>query len=218
MVRGRIETTPSEQLVALRKARDRYAAMADHLNGGTNKTLLEDQQRERDARRFASAYEKSIANMAAKMIRAGAPARTASFLSNLGMARPAFAIAVCLLALVVLVYPGLFHGLRASVRPSAHPPAPPAQTETTPALSSPTADLKADKPSAPNRNGVPGPHHAPTILRPTAVAEQSRPLARPVKPVDTLAKSKSDTDDGFVVKVLQPDGTFKDEHFSSTPR
>ena len=59
---------------------------------------------------------------------------------------------------------------------------------------------------------------APTPLRPTAVAEQTRPLARRVPTVHTLARRKADSEDGFVAKVLQPDGTLKEEFFPSKLR
>ena len=220
MIRGRIESTPSEQLVALRQARDRYVALADHLKDstGTVTTRLEDRQRERDARRIARAYDKSITNMAAKMVRAGATSRTATFINNLGMARPIFAVAVSVLALVVLVYPGHFEKLRASSKtptplPIASPP-PLAQPAISSAVLAPKMDPRAGKSFAPSHSGV---SHGPATLRPTAIAEPARPLARQAPAMRAPAKPKADADAGFVTKVLQPDGTLKEEHFASTP-
>jgi hypothetical protein len=219
MVRGRIETTPSEQLVALRKARDRYVALADRFkdNPDSVTTRLEDHQRERDARRIASAYDKSITNMAAKMVRAGTASRTASFLNNLGMARPIFAIAVGSFAVVALIYPGIFEGLRANVKvaPQARiaPAVPAVQPHITADTLSPTPAM--DKAPAAKRAPSAAASHAPTTLRPTAVAEQVRPLARPVK---SPQEEKEADDMGFVAKVLQPDGSLKEVHFPTTPR
>lgn len=218
VIRGRIESTPSEQLVALRKARDRYVALADHLkdSSGTVTTRLEDRQRERDARRIARAYDKSITNMAAKMVRAGAASRTATLINNLGMARPIFAVAVSVLALVVLVYPGHFEKLRASIKtptplPIASPPLM-SQPQINSAVLAPKMDPKAGKSFAPS-----GASRSPATLRPTAIAEPARPLARQAPPMRSPAKPKADADAGFVAKVLQPDGTFKEEHFASAP-
>ena len=220
MARGRIETTSSEQLMALREARDRYVALADHLKDSSSSvtTRLEDRQRERDARRIARAYDKSITNMAAKMVRAGAASRTATFINNLGMARPFFAVIVGALALGALAYAGHLENLRASIKTPASPhvAAPPtsARPEISSAVLGPKMDSRAGKSFAPNRSAAP---HAPTMLRSTAVAEQARPLAKPARPTRAPAKPKGDTDAGFVAKVLQADGTFKEEYFSSAP-
>jgi hypothetical protein len=67
MIKGRKESTPSEQLWELRKARDRYNALADRLRDGSELALADQKlEREREARRFAAAYEKSIENMIAR--------------------------------------------------------------------------------------------------------------------------------------------------------
>ena len=218
MVRGRIETTPSEQLVALRKARDRYVALADRFkdSSDTVTTKLDDRQRERDARRIASAYDKSITNMAAKMVRAGTPSRAASFLNNLGMARPIFAVAIGLVALVALTYPGVFKGLYDSgkIAPAGH--VAPALPAVQPHI---TADMLApamDKGPMPNRLPQAAAGHAPATLRPTAVVEQVHPLARPTRSAQPKISEADDA--GFVTKVLQPDGSLKEVHFPATPR
>jgi hypothetical protein len=220
MVRGRIETTPSEQLVALRKARDHYVALADRFKDSSDSvtTKLDDRQRERDARRIASAYDKSITNMAAKMVRAGTPSRTASFFNNLGMARPIFAIAIALVALVALVYPGVFEGLRASVKVAPPVLVAPASPATQPHV---TADELAPTPAMDKGPMMPkrppaAAGHGPATLRPTAVAEQVHPLARPTK--SAQPKISEDDDVGFVTKVLQPDGSLKEVHFPTMPR
>ncbi len=69
MVHGRIEPTPAQQLIELRKARDRYVTLAERLHESAEpgpdpeRALAE----ERDARRIANAYEKSITNSVARM-------------------------------------------------------------------------------------------------------------------------------------------------------
>ena len=68
MVQGRIEVTPEEQLQGLREARDRYVALADRLRDGADIQEIPEKklELERDARRIANAYEKSIANSIAR--------------------------------------------------------------------------------------------------------------------------------------------------------
>ena len=65
MTKGRKEIPPSEQLWGLRKARDRYVALADQLRDDVDLLQRPEEKlaRERDARRIAQAYEKSIENM-----------------------------------------------------------------------------------------------------------------------------------------------------------
>jgi hypothetical protein len=217
MVRGRIEKTPSEQLVELRKARDRYAAMADHLktNPGPTKLRQETRQRERDARRIADAYEKSISNMISKMIRARPT--PASLIDNLGMARPLFALAVALVALLAVLYPSIFESGRLRAGPETKPvhvvPANSLEAvsggpKMENALQNATLPVPNPRPSL-----EPDARHTASVLRPTAVAEQIRPSAKTGKPTARAP----DIDSGFVTKVLQPDGTLKEEHFSAAP-
>ncbi|HXS07164.1 MAG TPA: hypothetical protein VN723_10265 [Rhizomicrobium sp.] len=206
MVRGRIEATPSEQLVELCKARDRYAAMADRLKDQADAitTRLEDHQRERDARRIAKAYEKSIANMTANLAKAKSTRSAATWLNNLGVVRPIFAVAVAILALAAMLYPVFFgdRQIRAAAGANsanlAHQPVqsgkivPPAMTAVNPA---PTASTP----------------------RPITRAESSPP-AKSAKPAAPRARRETPEEGGFVAKVLQPDGSFKEEHFSASPR
>ncbi len=209
--------TPSEQLVELRKARDRYAAMADHLktNPGPAMQRQDNRQRERDARRIADAYEKSIANMTSKMIRSK-PAPT-SFIDNLGMARPLFALAVAVVALLAVIYPGILETGRLRADAAAKPvhvvPAKSLEAvsggpKIENALQNTTLPVPNPRPSL-----APDARHTASVLRPTAVAEQLRPSAKSGNP---MARAR-DVDDGFVTKVLQPDGTLKEEHFSAAP-
>src|SRR5579871_6400045 len=211
MVRGRIELTPSEQLVELRKARDRYAAMADHLkaNPGPAKLRQENRLRERDARRIADAYDKSIANMTSKMLRAG-PAHS-SWLGDLGVARPLFALAVGGLALVALLYPGILETGRLHAGPAAKPmPAVAINTgqDAPNAAKMEKSDQDAKRPPvAPKPTLSPEARRAADALRPRPVVEQVRPAPRIAKPAPRAFRTN--TGEGFVAKVLQPDGSLK---------
>jgi protein TonB len=85
MVHGRFEPSAAEQLLALRRSRDRYAALAEQLHDHTDPDLdpAETEARERDARRIAHAYEKSISNSVLRMTNAGQTHRFAML--SLGM-------------------------------------------------------------------------------------------------------------------------------------
>ena len=208
MIRGRIETTPSEQLIALRKARDHYMAIADHLKDGSRDTATnpEDRQRERDARRIASAYDKSIANMVAKMVRAGAPTRATSFFNNLGMARPVFAVAVGLVALLAFVYPGRLETRSVKANVSS-PTRLQTRPKITPAAPEKTTLANSTKAAAVSTGLTASPAHKPA-------AEHAHPAAKSLKSI-AAHKGSNDEDSGFLVKVLQPDGTLKEVRFSS---
>ncbi|MEP6829439.1 MAG: hypothetical protein ABI963_03805, partial [Rhizomicrobium sp.] len=67
MISARREMTSAEQLAGLREARDRYNALADKFRDeGDPLVVMEEKlKHERDARRIANAYEKSIANIVA---------------------------------------------------------------------------------------------------------------------------------------------------------
>ena len=69
MVSGRVEPSPDEQLHALRETRDRYLALADQIKKN-NDPLADPQKRlaeEKNARRIANSYDKSIANSLERM-------------------------------------------------------------------------------------------------------------------------------------------------------
>ena len=65
----RVETTPKQQLAELRRAYERYAALAEQLKDGANNTIGAELQRAlvQDACRIAAAYKKSVANSCARM-------------------------------------------------------------------------------------------------------------------------------------------------------
>lgn len=67
MTHGRIETTPEQQLAELRVAYARYATLAERWREESGIDPDERDARERDARRIAHAYEKTIASTALRM-------------------------------------------------------------------------------------------------------------------------------------------------------
>ncbi len=69
MAYGRREIAPSEQIKALRHARDQYVQLADRIHNDTDSTLdaAEKQLREDDARRIAKAYDRSLSNSVARL-------------------------------------------------------------------------------------------------------------------------------------------------------
>ena len=90
MVHGRIETTPQEQLEELRRAHARYIRLADELKDNSESDPGERKAREEDARRIAHAYERTIANTAARMAslgqaRAGTPFIAWAMAAGLGL-------------------------------------------------------------------------------------------------------------------------------------
>ena len=69
MAHGRIETTPEQQLAELRRAYERYAALADQLKDTTDPEIDAELSlaRAQDALRIAHAYEKTIASTALRL-------------------------------------------------------------------------------------------------------------------------------------------------------
>jgi outer membrane biosynthesis protein TonB len=65
----RVEATPKQQLAELRRAYERYAALAEQLKDGVNSAIDAKLQRAlaQDACRIAAAYKKSVANSCARM-------------------------------------------------------------------------------------------------------------------------------------------------------
>jgi len=67
MTHGRIETTPEQQLAELRQAYARYSTLAERLHADDAADAQVREARERNARRIALAYEKTIASTAQRM-------------------------------------------------------------------------------------------------------------------------------------------------------
>ena len=220
MIHGRIETTSSEQLLALRKARDHYAALAEQLRDETDppRESVEDLARECDARRIANAYEKSIANMTAKMTRMEEAPDHAPLVDALGVARPAFAALVGGAALVALAFSGIFS--IGTLHSASHLAAPPMGTAAVQAIarqapSAPNASrtvpqlpglAAAAKPSTSTRAGA---------LRPAPATVQAHSQNRLSRAAKRSPGMTTRAEGGFVAKVLQPDGSLKDVFFSA---
>jgi TonB family protein len=118
MAYSRQEIAPSDQIKALRHARDRYAEMADRIHNDINSTLdaTERQAREDDARRIAKAYDRSLSNSLAQLSGMEGSHRTQAH-SFGGSYRIAVLIALALSASLPFAYfyatPGSLNRLRA---------------------------------------------------------------------------------------------------------
>jgi hypothetical protein len=240
MIQGRRETTPSQQLLELRQARDRYAALAEQTDDQAPEISDEDLERQRDARRILLAYEKSIANMTARMDRqAEFPAPT-----NVGTR---FKLAAAIVS-VALIGGAAYYVLAGYmlVRPVAHwlrfPSVQASQTAKPASGAMPTAMAgprsKLPKETAQTGNMSMGslghaisplpipiarPHHQARTVKPADLqrpAEQVQPSQSPIR-ARPIAAAQTNTPNqqknGFVAKVIQPDGSFKEEFFSSAP-
>ena len=220
MAYGRIETSSAEQLVELRKARDRYKALADRFRDEGDAVasqfesesdplivMQEKLKHERDALRIVSAYEKSIAN-----IEASSEAMQQAQGSRLGVQ----SIAVRLIVLVIFLIAGaifLFIAYPGTYRQAL-------------------ARLPAGWVFANRAAPAPVINDTPTSVPPAApspVVKQAQPQPRPelvTAPVPPKKSSKAvkapapatEDEGGFTTKVLQPDGTLKERHFSAKPR
>ncbi len=213
MIRGRIEATPAEQLEALRKARDHYKALADGLqdNVDTAGGPEEKSRAEQDARRIANAYEKTIANILASSRIREIPQDA----SRAGRLWAGLMVLSLLIFLAIAAFLILGRGAeRANTGAGA-------------------ANMAAAVPDAENKNSTQAPARgsiktdAPiaTPTAPPAINPRQRPLA--VRAVDLKGRARHrpntirhpagdaspPADSGFVVKVLQPDGSLRDEVF-----
>jgi len=239
MMQGRREMSSAEQLVELRKARDRYKALADRFreegnalagrverHGDPVTVMQEKLAHERDARRIANAYEKSIANIEVSSSLMRQAQTTTPRLQSIGT-RPAL-LAVFLitaaLGTLIIADPGFYRRTLSHVPDSAS-----VQDYFMPMRPVVTLDA-VSRPSAP----VPQPHAAKT--RPAAeirsIAKTKPHGAAPsadVFPVKQRSvrkerngaresNSASRHEGDFTVKVLQPDGTLKEQVFSAQPR
>jgi len=233
MMNARKEMSSAEQLVELRKARDRYKALADRFReegdaaAGRFETesdpliVMQDKLRhERDARRIANAYEKSIANIVAsseamQLAQTSTPG-VRSLAARL-IALVVFLVAASAIFLAV-AYPGIYRQALAYFPaswnfanqpvPAQRPVIPDAPVIAPPAALAPPPAIEKEqpKPLPPKRALVTAP-----------VAPNKPVIAKPAKPATTPNPANQD-EGGFTAKVLQPDGTFKEQHFSAKPR
>jgi hypothetical protein len=214
MTRGRIETTPAEQLIALQKARDQYVALADRLRDSADApgSAEEKALQERDARRIADSYEKSIANMVTGF-RNRETGEEASRFGKLWMGVLAFSL-VMLLAIAAFLILG-----RANVKPGAVNAAMAVPAAESPGSTRPAApsSIPVRSPSAPalTRQPEARPAISPPQQPPAVRAADSKGRGR--HRANTIHRPVSDTntpsDSGFVVKVIQPDGSLREEIF-----
>jgi hypothetical protein len=226
MIHGRIETTPNQQLLELRRARDRYAALAEQTREQASQTSEEELERQQDARRILLAYEKSIANMTASMDRMHQAELLApvKFQSRSKLAAAVISIALFGAAAYYLAGPGA-HWLRLlSVEFSQSPkPAGGAAPATGPQSPLPQEAAQTGAGISPIPTPIARPDDqdispkSATLQRP---AQQIRPPQSPAR-AKPVAAARTDAPEqqknGFFVKVIQPDGSFKEEFFSSAP-
>jgi TonB family protein len=121
MAYSRREIAPSDQIKALRHARDRYAEMADRIHNDIDSTLdaTERQTREDDARRIAKAYDRSLSNSLTQLSGMEGSHRSQAHTFGLGY-RIAVLIALALSASLPFAYyyttPSALNRLRAHVQ------------------------------------------------------------------------------------------------------
>lgn len=210
MTYGRREIAPSEQIKALRHARDRYAELADRIHNDTESTLdaAEKRLREEDARRIAKAYDRSLSNNVARL--SGMEGTHKSITQTLGPWWIGALLMVALACLLPFAYTPARDGflkLRdagtvASNRPPAEsaPPAdiPPAVIEQNPLPETAPKTLKADarKPAialAAPRKIVPprGPITKEAAPREATIAKPApQPVQKPPEPANAAAPAQ----------------------------
>jgi hypothetical protein len=220
MTKGRKETTPGEQLWELRKARDRYNTLADRLRNDVDLLQRPEEKlaRERDARRIAHAYEKSIENMVASCrIR-----RIDTDASQSGSVAAKFALAAFFavaagVGFVAVARPALLRiPMARIVGAYAIVAAPQVKSQNTvadTAAQMPVPTQPAVRPalSAPDVQRAVNPHRVVRATPPASKMEGVRQKQHPAKVIDARGESR------FVAKVLQPDGTLKEQSFPTIP-
>lgn len=174
---GRIELTPEQQLAELRRAHERYAALADRLKAGGIAGSEWRVRSEGDARRIAHAYEKSIASSSARMAAMGPPGSDTSR-SGVMLAVGFFVIAAAGSAALVAIarpqiFPEAYRSVRAEItewvlwmRPQVRRsvvPMPQAAPDVTVPLDAPSPD------AAPN-GAVPKPRPSANVMAPATKA------------------------------------------------
>jgi hypothetical protein len=223
MTKGRKEIPPSEQLWGLRKARDRYVALADQLRDDIDLLQRPEEKlaRERDARRIAQAYEKSIENMvtSCRVRRIDVQA------SNSGSVAVKFALAAFLVVIaggsvLAVTRPAIPRAIMARIigadtattTPSVTPDIPAGNTTQ---MIFPTKEWSAVAPPALSVPGVPL-----ALGRPVASPSPPVHVAKHAPQKESVKAPIKTTDNGerIVVKVLQPDGSLKEQSFPATPR
>jgi len=199
MTAARREIPPNEQLWALRHARDRYQALAEKLKDDPHfeGSAEEKRAQELEARRFASAYEKSVANMVAscrtRRVDLEGPAP--------GNMRVRFAI----LALLAAAMGGAAY----FVLP--HPDLPRIRIWFEPAGGARATNNEPERAAIPASASLP---QAATLVPAATAPMEIAPVVRP-RPRPAFIEPSAAPDPGgeFVAKVLQPDGSLREETF-----
>jgi hypothetical protein len=221
VTRGRKEIPPDEQLWGLRKARDRYQALADQVRDDVDLLQQPEEKlaRERDARRIAHAYEKSVQNMITSCrIRQIDMQASESGSVAAKVAMVAFFIAAAGAGFVAVARPSVPQAMLARIT-GADAAAPIAKSRR------PVADtaVQAPVPSkpAPEPSAMPVPNIQPaknrhSVVRTGPVTPAAKRASRQRQPVKAIGGA-ADGGSHFVVKVIQPDGTLKEQSFPSAP-
>lgn len=209
MIRGRIEATPAEQLEALQKARDQYKALADRLRDADTPGGPEERSRaEQDARRIANAYEKTIANILAS-------SRVHEIPEDVSRAGRLWTGLLVLSLLIFLAIAAFFILGRGAGRENAGAGAANIAAAAPAAANRPAGgSVKTDAPVAtptPADRPAITPRQQPLAVRAADLKGRGRHRANAVRrPAGNAGPSG---DSGFVVKVLQPDGSLNYEIF-----
>ena len=238
MIQGRIETKPVEQLMELRKARDRYTALADQLRDDVDHLPdpEERSKREQDARRIAQAYEKSIANLVASSSRMGHVRTDGSASDGSATKYVIFSILFVAACSVLLASgrPPIYRTVLIDAEAGAQSAgdawlaatgpikgwiARLAPQTRNPAAAIPRIAVSSSAPPIPQPALNPLLTGRAQTQMPAAIPEV-RPRMRPADPVVAAVKDAGparQSDGGFVAKVIQQDGTLKDEYFTVVP-
>ena len=216
MTRIRKEIPPSQQLLGLRKARDRYQALADQVRDDVDLLQQPEQKlaRERDARRIAHAYEKSIQNMitSCRIRRIDTDASESGSVA-VKVALAAFFVVAAGGTVLAVTRPAIPRAMIARII-GGDAAAPQAKTRN-------SAAAKAQMPVPQERTAPPVPPAvqpaaiAQPVVRATPPAPKAEKIPQKSRPVKAAVKDPGSG--SFVVKVLQPDGSLKEQSFPATP-
>ncbi|MGZ5920439.1 MAG: hypothetical protein ACXWLT_01590 [Rhizomicrobium sp.] len=215
MTRGRKEIPPSEQLLGLRKARDRYQSLADQVRDDVDLLQQPAQKlaRERDARRIAHAYEKSIQNMitSCRIRRIDTDASESGSVA-VKVALAAFLVVAAGGTVLAVTRPAIPRAMIARiVGDDAGVAAPQAKIQN----SAGKAQMSAPRTAPPVPPAVQPAAIAHPVVRATRPARKAEKIRQKSQPVKAAVKDAGGG--SFVVKVLQPDGSLKEQSFPATP-
>ncbi len=196
--------------MGLRKARDRYQALADQVRDDADLLQRPAQKlaREQDARRIAHAYEKSIQNMitSCRIRRIDTDASESGSVA-VKVALAAFFVVAAGGTVLAVTRPAIPRAMIARII-GGDAAAPEAKSQNS------IAATKAQMPAPPVPPAVqPAATAQPAVraMPPARKAEKIRQKSQPVK------AAKDAGGGSFVVKVLQPDGSLKEQSFPTAP-